>query len=228
MTFARYAVYVTPRPGPLAEFGARWLGWDAARGCECTAPKIPQLPLPAHELTVTPRKYGLHATMKPPFRLAPDTSADALDAALHRLCARLPPVRIDRLALGRLGRFLALLPSGDTGPVSDLAATTVTALDRFRAPPNSAELARWDNARLSARQRELLSMYGYPHVMEAFHFHITLTGRLASEQLEQVETALRPHLDPLLTQAFTINSLTLCGEDGSGRFHEVARMPLLG
>ena len=28
MSFGRYAVFVTPPPGPLADFGAAWLGWD--------------------------------------------------------------------------------------------------------------------------------------------------------------------------------------------------------
>ena len=228
MIFARYAVYVTPPPGPLAEFGAGWLGWDAARGRECAAPDISGLPAPTHELTAAPRRYGMHATMKPPFRLAPDTSADALHVALQRLCARLAPVGIDRLVLGRLGGFLALTPSGQAGPVSDIAATTVKALDRFRAPPNAADLARWDNARLSTRRRELLALYGYPHVMEAFRFHITLTGRLDRARLAQTEAALHPHLDPLLSGTFAIDALTLCGEDGSGHFHEIARMPLLG
>ena len=67
--YSRYAVYYAPAPGPFAEFTARWLGWDAATGTEREHPEVPGLPLPVAEITATPRKYGFHGTLKPPFRL---------------------------------------------------------------------------------------------------------------------------------------------------------------
>ncbi|HDR28083.1 MAG TPA: phosphonate metabolism protein, partial [Rhodovulum sp.] len=30
--YKRYAIYFAPEPGPLAEFGAAWLGWDPLAG----------------------------------------------------------------------------------------------------------------------------------------------------------------------------------------------------
>ena len=67
MKFDRYAIYFTPQ-GSLAEAGAAWLGWDLARGRTVAHPDVAGLDVAA--LTETPRKYGLHATIKPPFVLA--------------------------------------------------------------------------------------------------------------------------------------------------------------
>lgn len=228
MSFARYAVYYTVPPGPLADFGAAWLGWDAAAGCPRPAPDVPGLPAPAHVLTETPRKYGLHATIKPPFHLAPGQSETALNAALGALCATQAPVVLDALTLNRLGRFLALTPAGDTTALNALAAAAVTALDGFRAPLTDADLARRRKTRLTPRQDALLTRWGYPYVMEEFRFHITLTGRLTDSQANATHTALSTRLAPLLPRPFTLAALTLAGEDGDGRFHEITHHPLTG
>ncbi len=228
MSYTRYAIYVTLPSGPLAALGAAWLGWDAATGTPCPPPDISGLPAPVHDLTTAPRKYGLHATIKPPFRLAVGTDVAELDAALSAFCATQGSVTLEGLALNRLGSFLALTPIGDTSTLSELAARSVQQLDRFRAPPEAAELARRTAARLSERQKELLSLYGYPYVMEAFRFHITLTGKLSADELAQTEAALRPRLEGLLPEPFRIDALTLCGEDASGYFHEIRRVPLTG
>ena len=137
--FARYAVYVTAT-GALADFGAAWLGWDSATGLETPHPKV--FGIDVASVTATPRKYGFHGTIKPPFRLADGKTADELAAALEALCATLAPVILDGLKVRRLGRFIALVPEGDTGQLAMLAATTVERLDGFRAPPSEAELER--------------------------------------------------------------------------------------
>ncbi|MGY9046410.1 hypothetical protein P775_25785 [Puniceibacterium antarcticum] len=228
MTYSRYAIYYTLPDGPLARFGAAWLGWDAATGQTTLPPDLPGLPIPAHDITATPRKYGLHATIKPPFRLAEGMTADQLHSAFAAFCTTQPKVTLDALALTHLGRFLALTPTGDTTALSDLAAQCVQQLDSFRAPPTDAELTRRKAANLNPRQSELLDLYGYPYVMEAFRFHITLSGKLPPDQLSQIDAALRAPLAPLLPAPFEIDALTLCGEDADGRFHELERLRLLG
>jgi len=228
MAYRRYAIYYTPPPGALADFGAAWLGWDIASGMARTHPDIPGLPAPIDQITATPRKYGLHGTIKPPFALPPGTDPEALARATARLCATLTPVTLPGLALTRLGGFLALTPAGDQAPLADLAAQVVRGLDSFRAPPSQAELARRRKPTLSARQQELLTRWGYPYVMEAFRFHITLTGRLPRAHAEQTLAALTPQLAPLLPAPFTITDLTLAGEDDAGLFHALQRFPLTG
>lgn len=220
MAFSRYALYFTPPPGPFADFGAAWLGWDPARGAPCPHPA---LDLPVAEITAAPRKYGLHATMKPPFRLAPGTTEAALAEALVAFCTDHAPVMLDRLCIARLGRFLALRPAGDEGALNTLAAATVRAFDPFRAPLTEAELARRRARPLTPVQEANLRDWGYPYVMDAFRFHITLTGDLPPETLVAVEAALAPILAPLLPRPFGIDALSLMGGDDEGRFHLIHR-----
>lgn len=226
--FRRYAIYYAPEPGPLATFGARWLGWDPQAGAPAPHPVLPGLPQPVADITETPRKYGFHGTLKPPFFLSDGRDADALHAATQQLAARLAPVTLGGLQLSQLGHFLALTPKGDVSDLATLASEIVMELDPFRAPPSPAELARRRPESLSAPQRALLRRWGYPYVMEEFRFHLTLTGRLSQDHAAQVKTALTPVVTPLLPMPFTLNSICLFGEDHDGMCHLLHRYALTG
>lgn len=229
--YARFAIYYIPEPGPLADFGASWLGWDVQSGREAAHPDTEGLPHPVAEITATPRKYGFHGTVKPPFRLAPGHDAEGLVRAATLLASRLEPITLDGLQLTRLGSFLALTPKADKHQLSALTALAsewVQGLDAFRAPAPQSELDRRRKAGLSPRQEALLQQWGYPYVMEEFHFHLTLTGRLSAIEAPRVEAALKPLIAPLLPKPFVISSVALCGEDTEGRFHMIRRLPLGG
>ena len=77
MSYSRFAIFYVPQAGPLAQFGAAWLGWDIANGCAVPQPDLPSL----HDITMTPRKYGFHGTLKPPFRLKSGRTVMELDKA---------------------------------------------------------------------------------------------------------------------------------------------------
>ncbi len=228
MPFNRFAIYYTPPPGPLAEFGKEWLGWDPATGMQVQHPQIDDLPVPLHELTEQPGKYGLHATMKPPFRLAPGQGDAALQACFAAFCKAGAPVTLDGLEIALLGRFLALIPSGNQAALNALAAETVRGFDRFRAPLTKTELARRRANGLDAEHEALLHEWGYPYVMQAFRFHITLTSKLPKARARQVHEILTPLLSPLIPSCFTIDALSLMGEDDQGRFHLIERRQLEG
>lgn len=222
--FQRYAVYYTP-DGALADLGAAWLGWDIRKGAAVPHPTLDGCDVP--HLTQTPRKYGLHGTIKPPFYLAEGTTAETLGEALDTFCATLRPVQLGRLEVHALSSFVALVPTGDQTALAALAAQTVRGLDAFRAPPNAAELARRRRANLTPAQDQNLRDWGYPYVMDAFRFHITLTGRIRGN-IAPVVAALRTHFAPHLTDPVIVDSLTLVGEDQSGMFHEIKRVALTG
>ncbi|WP_171131687.1 DUF1045 domain-containing protein [Ruegeria sp. HKCCA6707] len=225
MTFTRYALYYAPPAGAeWTAFAIRWLGWDMETGAETPHPVVPDVDV--RSVTDTPRKYGLHGTMKPPFRLAEGQSFEALQAACAQFAARQKTVVLDGLEIARLGRFLALRPLGDTQALNNLAAACVQDLDAFRAPAAEAELARRRAAGLSPAQESNLLQWGYPYVLDQFRFHITLTGRLDKSTLTGVETALGQQLVPLLPTPFTIQDLALMGEAEDGRFHLIQRYAL--
>lgn len=225
--FRRFGMYVVPEGG-FYEAGAAWLGWDSRRGLEARQPEVAGLPAEPRSLTATPRKYGFHGTVKPPFRLAEGTDVDALDAAARAFCDERAPVAVPALAVRRLGGFVAIVPVEPCPGLSELAGATVAALDPFRAPPTEDELARRRKSGLSARQDALLLQWGYPYVMEEFRFHLTLTGKLDRDAAEQAREALTRHFAPILPKPFLIDSLCLMGEDDAGMFHLLQRYTLSG
>lgn len=226
--FSRYAVYYLPEPGQLADFAAGWLGWDPVKGRAPAPVEVAGLPRPRAALTEMPRRYGFHATLKPPFRLAPGSTADDLSSDLASLTARLPSAGAEGLRLAGLGRFLALVPEGDSAAIGGLAAKLVVGLDRHRAPAAPEEHARRAAAGLTARQAAHLARWGYPYVIDEFRFHLTLTGKLGGDEVEPLRAALAPALAPLLPHPFQIGAVSLCGEDPEGHFHQIARYPLAG
>ncbi|MEC3862583.1 DUF1045 domain-containing protein [Mesobacterium sp. TK19101] len=221
--YSRYALYFLPEPGPLADFGAKWLGWDAQAAQVCKPYALPDW----DDITMTPRKYGFHATLKPPFRLTPGQGAKALAAAVADLAAHTAPAQADGLALTRLGSFLALTPLGDASEIGRVASACVTGLDRFRAPPTEAELERRRKSRLSPAQEAHLTRWGYPYVHDQFRFHMTLSGRLPADRLAAVETHLNAHLPPL-PRPFRLDSVCLLGERADTRFELIHRYTLSG
>lgn len=229
MDFSRYAIYFAPSGDDAwARFATAWLGWDMASGMPVAHPDLPGLPLPVEEITATPRRYGLHGTIKPPFQLAPGQDRAALETACAELCASCAPLRIDGPVVTRLGGFLALCPSSPAPALNDLAAACVSGVDEFRARPEEHELARRRATGLSPRQEQNLMRWGYPYVMDEFRFHMTLTGRLPRGQADAVQTILTAALDPLLPGQMTIDNLALAGEDADGLFHLLRRFPLTG
>ncbi len=225
MTFTRYAIYYAPPAvEDWAQFATAWLGWNMDAGQ--TLPHPPVAGLDVAAITDVPRKYGLHATMKPPFRLAGGQTVADLEAACADLAARQSPVTLDGLSVAKLGRFLALRSVGDEARLNALAAACVRDLDSFRAPATEPELARRRAAGLTPEQDTNLTKWGYPFVMDAFRFHITLTGKLDKATLGTVQGTLDARLTPLLPQPLTIRDLALVGEAEDGRFHLIHRYVL--
>lgn len=227
MIFTRYAVYyLPPERDAWAQFATAWLGWDALNGRRVPHPALSLDSDRITAITDTPRKYGLHATMKPPFHLAEGSDPGALEPEMERLAASVAPVALDGLDLAVLGSFLALRPRGRVDQLNALAAACVRALDPFRAPPSESDNARRRKSGLSARQESNLQRWGYPYVMDDFRFHITLSGRLAAAERKVAKAVLDARLGPLLPSALTIDNLALVGEDNTGHFRLIRRFGL--
>ena len=222
----RYAVYHLASVPELAALSAAWLGWDVETGRVPPPPDLPPLPLPHADITEEPRRYGFHATLKAPFRLAEGTAPAALDAAVAALAATLAPVVLSGLSLAQIGRFLALTPEAPSPPLQALAACCVEALDPFRAPLTAEEIARRRPERLTLNQRALLDRWGYPFVMEEFRFHMTLTGPLDAGPAAEIAAVLAPRFAAVTPRPYTIDALCLLAEGADKRFRLVRRYPL--
>ena len=219
----RQAIYFAPPAGSaLARFGAAWFGWDPEAGAEVEDLPVAGLPLPREALVAAPRRYGFHATLKPPFRLAAGRDAAGLDDAVAAVAAELAPFAL-RLGLGWLGGFLALVPVAERPEIAALAAACVTRLDGFRAALPPEELARRRAAGVDAVEEANLRRWGYPWVLDRFRFHMTLTGPVPEAARAAVEAALAPLVAPLVHEPVPAVEVCRFAEAADGRFRLLSR-----
>lgn len=219
----RVAIYYTPpAEDPLVLAAAHWLGRDAFGSTV-----DPQYD---HRAAVdAPRRYGFHATIKAPFRLAPGTSLEAIDEALARFSAAAVPVAVGPLKVARMGSFLAIVEATPSPALQLFAARVVEYFDRHRAPLSRNELADRRAVGLSAAEDDNLVAWGYPYTHDSFRFHMTLTGSLPEADLAAIEPELCHRFMDLARRTTTIDGLALFVEPTPGAdFHVHARYPLGG
>jgi putative phosphonate metabolism protein len=225
----RFAIYAAADPDSLLHrLASAWLGRDAARGVEVPRPRLDGIDEgAAASWTADPARYGFHATLKPPFRLADTQPAEALHEAMSRFAATRAAVPLGRLEVAELSGFLALRPVIEPAGLRALADDVVQHFDMFRRPPDATELNRRRAARLTARQEANLARWGYPWVMDDFRLHFTLTCRLDAAVRLRVRQALAAYLAPTLAQPVTIDALWLFTEPSPGApFRQMSRYPL--
>ncbi|WP_411878638.1 DUF1045 domain-containing protein [Polaromonas sp. YR568] len=192
----RYAIYFAPdKYSPWREFGARWLGRDEYDNSVLPQPALDGMaPQAFAQITQDPRRYGFHATLKAPLRLAAGCDETGLMRRLNALAATLKPVAMGPMRVAAIGDFVALVPDGEPAGLQELAAACVRELDDLRAPLGEADRARRRVDLLDTRGIELLELYGYPHVMERFRFHMTLTGPVDAATAQTVIHAVAPEI----------------------------------
>lgn len=210
---SRWAVYwVPPATHPLWDAGTRWLGRDPADGrLHDTA---------VHGVRVaTPARYGLHATLKPPMALRPGVDVQAFLADVRALAARHADFPMPVLDVAPLHDFLALRPAQPLPPdhpLQRLADDCVTVLDPWRRPPDEAERQRRADAGLDARQQWLLARFGYPHVLDRWRFHLTLSDAGVAQDAQALATA-RAWFGPALQVPLAAGGLAVFTEPGPGQ-----------
>jgi putative phosphonate metabolism protein len=219
----RFAIYAVPGSGPADAVGTalrakaeQWLGRSV-----CGTLVTPGAPAgwtrdAIDAITADARRYGFHATLKAPFRLAEGRTPAELDAALARFAASRASVVIPRLSLARLSGFFALVPGAEAAELYALADEVVTCFDHFRAPATEAETARRNPAALTPRQRELLKAWGYPYVLEEFRFHLTLTDRIPDARRPEVERSLNGWFAEVIGADVPVDVLALFTEATPG------------
>ena len=225
----RYAVYFAPAEATaLWQAGCHWLGRDPRSDAELPQPKVGGWPAERIlQITASPRMYGFHATLKPPFRLAEGRTFAQLASAVQKLAARVQHFALPPLAVRPLSGFLALQPAGYDAKLSALADACVTELDSFRRLPCAKELAHRRTARLSPRQDLLLAQFGYPYVLDQFRFHMTLTERLPRADANVLGPWLREYLAAALAAPLRCDDLCLFVQHGpSEAFLLLQRFPL--
>jgi putative phosphonate metabolism protein len=224
----RYAVYFTPAADTaLWRFGSSVLGYDAAARETVAFPEHGLWRQPWFaRLQETPARYGFHATLKPPFALAPGvTEIELLDRAAA-FGARSAPVYLPALEVALLGDFVALRPLAEDAELNRLAAACVQDFDDLRAPLGEDDRARRVSQALTPRQHAHLYRWGYPYVFEDFRFHMTLTGAipkpLQPRALETLKVLYRRARAPVCVDTVSV----LVQPTQESRFGLIERFPL--
>jgi putative phosphonate metabolism protein len=224
--FPRYAIYyAAPRDSALDRFGSEHLGYDAWSDVDLPFPD--GVPADWRELTNDPRKYGFHATLKPPFALAPGKSESELITACADFARTPCPIPVIAPLVDSISGFIAVIPAQPPDELVQFAADCVRAFDPFRAPLTAEDRARRKPELLTQRQRDYLDRWGYPYVMDEFRFHMTLTGRLASDRRDSVVAFLREQFSRLNIKVLAIDGIVLFRQiNANSRFTIVGNWPL--
>jgi Protein of unknown function (DUF1045) len=173
----RAALYYAPEPNdPLWQRGCAWLGRDPESGLALPQPNISGIAA----LTSDPRRYGFHATLKPPMRLT-DTLEHFL-ADVESLAARTKVFALPPLAVTLIGKFIALCPAAPSPELHNLADACIMELDAHRLPEDAATRAKRAAGRTDSQRRNL-ERWGYPLVLEDWLFHMTLSNSIAHNPL---------------------------------------------
>ena len=221
----RFAIYFTPAPEtPLAQAAAAWLGRDIWGNDLCPLPDIPGLdPAQLNSLLHSPRHYGFHATLKPPFVLKPGFCPADLDTRLQAYAATLSTFMLPPLKLALLGNFFCLRTQ-ESSALQRLAANLVRDFDDLRQPPTVMELEKRRVAGLSPNQEAMLQVWGYPYVLDELRFHLTLTGPVIDpKERELVADALEHCFPAELLQGLCFDALSLFVEENSQPLRCIAR-----
>ncbi|MDJ0784441.1 MAG: DUF1045 domain-containing protein [Desulfosarcinaceae bacterium] len=220
---ARFAIYYAPEvDSPLERFGCRWLGRSARMDGRCEAahapPAVPGLTAAQMaDLLASPAHYGFHGTLKAPFHLRSPSQLPALYADLQAFADHQRPLRLPPLRLRRMKRYLALVPTEDSSDLDALAEACVRTFDPYRRPASAAELVRRRAAGLSPQEDAYLLRWGYPYVMAAFRFHLTLAGPVAEDAvMASLIGTLTERLSEIDLSGVAMSSLCLFVQERQG------------
>jgi hypothetical protein len=215
----RYAIYFVPDSDTaLYRFGAAVLGYDCFTGADVAT--LDALPVEAgtwRELTREPRRYGFHATLKAPFRLAAGRTEAELIGEFVEFARGIDSPPTIEPAVCLLQRFVAVVPQTPPAGLDRLAASCVKHFDNFRASLTDADRSRRLAPNLTTRQIEHVERWGYPYVFDDFRFHMTLTGALSADREEAMLSYLRGGLASSHGDGpISIDRLALLRQDNPG------------
>ncbi len=215
----RYALYFTPPAGDaLTRLGSSWLGRNALTGEDVAQPELEDVTArQLHALTVDPRRYGFHATLKAPFHLAEGRTEEELRDAFSEFCERMPAFDLPALQVETLGAFVALTPSAPLEALDVFAASCVETFEPFRAPLSQANMERRRASGLNSRQDAFLQRWGYPYVFEEFRFHMTLSSKISeSAEIEALSRNARQYFAPVTQEPTSLATVAIFAEPEPG------------
>lgn len=216
----RYAIYYAPQvSSPWWSTWSEWLGRDASSGVLKATPLIDGLDQDVfNALVKEPARYGLHATIKAPFKLGLGIEIENVSQRLQGISQQQKAFEL-KLKLEKFRNFYALTPIGDVNYIQELANQVVIDMDDFRLSLTEEELNKRRLNGLSPLEDQMLIKWGYPYVLDCFRFHISLSGHLEgldTRYQELIENAIEQRLQVLSEIPLMFDSLCLFEEPNIG------------
>ncbi len=225
----RYGLYFSPAPSStLWEIGCKWLGRDAQSLRKYIQPEVAGIsPAELFQLTNNPRRYGLHGTLKAPFRMQQTQSVQDLIKAVRIFCLARKTCVTPPLALHVIDNFFCLSPQQPSSQLNTLAADCVHQFMPFQAPATQDELIRRRTAGLSSQEEQNLIRWGYPYVMEQFRFHLTLSNKVVdANKRNLLQSSLMELFAGVLGKPLIIDAISIFVEPAPGDdFYLLGRYP---
>ncbi len=224
--YSRYAVfYLPPSDSPLADFGAQWFGYDIRTG-KFREP-IQTTTFDLKELTKISHRYGLHATLKAPFRLKKKYDLSNLFKRVEKQASKSEPFTYPSMKITQLAGFPALMPKHNRAKMVHLEERLVHKLNKFGKKPDQSTSDRRRKVKLNALEQEYFRLYGYPYVLDHFRFHLTLCDKAERSTRSVISSFLEENYSEVLTSSLEVREIAVVGERKSdGYFEELERFAL--
>jgi hypothetical protein len=166
-------------------------------------------------ITRSPRKYGFHGTLKPPFALASGQTPKALFQAVEGFSCKRQAFYLPPLRPVVLDGFVALIPKASCPEMHQLADDCVRFFDPLRAPSTAEELDRIRTHGLTDSQEANLIRWGYPYVMSDYRFHLTLSGRIQNvRERKNLLAAVSERFQPLEKERVVVDAISIFHQTG--------------
>lgn len=225
----RYAVYYAPeRDSVLDVFGKLFLGRCAETGTCFDQPSFSDLEqVDILKLTESPRFYGFHGTLVPPFHLESTyTSGDLMEFA-GGFAKQCQPFNLAPLSVRDIGNFVAMVPARQEN-IAQYAEDCLRAFHHFREQPSLAELERRRAKGLTPIQERLLANWGYPYVLDEFRFHLTLTDSIRKRGLrKKIIKHINDYTESLRKMHHSVRELCIFHQsETTSPFSLIKRFPL--
>ncbi|WP_417687523.1 DUF1045 domain-containing protein [Roseibium sp.] len=228
----RYAIYfAAPADDALMRAGNAWLGRDPYTGASLPQPHAGGLSADRFaDLTIDPRRYGFHGTLKAPFELKAGTSEEDLVEACRALSRCIAPFEFAGLQPRALGKFLALVPVDEAPELAAFAEVCMRHFEPLRAPLAASDLERRRKSGLTLTQDRNLKDWGYPYIFDDFRFHMTLSNKLDHDaEAALLQKAAGQHFSGLTGTRRSVGHFGLYTESERGALFKVHTIfPLSG
>ena len=224
--YKRYAIYYAPIENPeLDLFGKCWLGWDPYKGVETTKSDLSKLPSfkKFSSLVLTPKQYGFHGTIKAPFRLKNEYTYNDLENKVREISKQIHSFYFDQLIIKKLGNFIGLIPTNNL-KINAVSNKFVEELDYLRDELSESEIKKRKPHKLTSNQKQMLFKWGYPYVFNEFKFHLTLTGKLRIEEIDNVYKYLQTILKSVNLRKIHFKSICIFGQKTDEKFYFIKKI----